>query len=128
MVLLNAGDQVPIIPLFEVVGNATKASPEQIGVIALNVGVTFGSTVIVKFVVVAHNPFNGVKRYVVVTELFKEGVQVPVIPLVEFEGNGAKKSPEHSVGMALNVGVITGLTVMDKFAVVAHCPVVGVNK
>jgi Glu-tRNA(Gln) amidotransferase subunit E-like FAD-binding protein len=126
--LLNAGDQVPIIPLFEVVGKAAKASPEQIGVIALNVGVIFGSTLIVKFVVVAHNPFNGVKRYVVVTVLFKDGVQVPVIPLVEFDGNAAKTAPEHIVGIALNVGVIIGLTVMDKLAVVAHCPVVGVNK
>jgi hypothetical protein len=114
--------------LFEVVGNATNASPEQIGVIALNVGVIFGSIVIVKLVVVAHKLLIGVNRYVVVTVLFIAGVQVPVIPLIEFEGNGAKKSPEHSVGMALNVGVITGLTVIDKFAVVAHCPVVGVKK
>ena len=29
-VLFNAGDHVPVIPLFEVVGNADKLAPEQI--------------------------------------------------------------------------------------------------
>lgn len=53
-VLFKAGDQVPLIPLVDVVGNADKLSPEQIGVIGLKVGVIFGFTVIVKVVVVAH--------------------------------------------------------------------------
>lgn len=48
------------MPLVEVVGNADKVAPEQIGVTALNVGVTFGFTVIVKVVVVAHCPTVGV--------------------------------------------------------------------
>lgn len=42
------------MPLVEVVGNADKVAPEQIGVTALNVGVTFGLTVMVKVAVVAH--------------------------------------------------------------------------
>ena len=52
-VLSSAGDQVPVIPLFDVVGNAASVAPEQIGATALNVGVMFGLTVIVKVVVVA---------------------------------------------------------------------------
>ena len=60
-VLFKAGDHEPVIPLFEVVGNADKVAPEQIGATALNVGVMFGLTVIVKVAVVAHCPAVGVK-------------------------------------------------------------------
>ena len=59
--LFRAGDQVPLIPLVEVVGNADKVAPEQIGATAAKVGVTFGLTVIVNVVVVAHCPAVGVK-------------------------------------------------------------------
>ena len=48
------------MPLVEVVGNADKVAPEQIGATALKVGVMFGLTVIVKVVVVAHCPAVGV--------------------------------------------------------------------
>ena len=54
VVLLTAGDQVPVIPLFEVVGNADKVAPEQIELTCVNVGVAFGVTVIVIFAIVAH--------------------------------------------------------------------------
>ena len=37
--LLSAGAQVPEIPLFDVVGNAAKVAPEQIGATAVKVGV-----------------------------------------------------------------------------------------
>jgi hypothetical protein len=60
VVLLIAGDQEPVIPLFEVVGNAGIVAPEQYGPTALKVGVTFGSIVIVKVCVVAHCPAVGV--------------------------------------------------------------------
>jgi hypothetical protein len=54
-VLFIAGNQVPVIPLVEVVGNAAKASPEQIAATAVNVGtIVFGFTVIVIVVLVAH--------------------------------------------------------------------------
>jgi hypothetical protein len=53
-VLFRAGDQVPVIPLIDVVGSGERAAPEQIGATAANVGVTFGFTVIVNVVVVAH--------------------------------------------------------------------------
>ena len=54
VVLFNAGDQVPVIPLLEVVGKALSVAPEQIAATGVNVGVTFGLTVIVSVVVVAH--------------------------------------------------------------------------
>jgi hypothetical protein len=59
--LFIAGDQVPEIPLFEIVGKVLKAAPAQIEATAVNVGVMFGLTVIVRFVVVAHCPADGVK-------------------------------------------------------------------
>ena len=59
-VLSKAGDQVPVIPLFDVVGSADKVAPEQIGATAVNVGVIFGLTVIVSVAVVAHCPAVGV--------------------------------------------------------------------
>ena len=58
--MFNAGDQLPVIPLSDVVGNADKAPPEQIGATGLNVGVTFELTVIVNEAVVAHCPTVGV--------------------------------------------------------------------
>jgi len=42
------------MPLLEVVGNAVRVAPEQMGATAVNVGVILGLTVIVKVVVVAH--------------------------------------------------------------------------
>ncbi len=59
-VLLIAGDQVPVIALFEVKGKAESVAPEQIAATCVNVGVTFGFTVIVMVAVVAHNPAVGV--------------------------------------------------------------------
>jgi len=60
VVLSKAGDQVPVMPLVDVVGNAVSVAPEHIGATELNVGVMFGSTVIVKVAVVAHCPAVGV--------------------------------------------------------------------
>ena len=47
--------------------------------------------------------------------------------MLEVVGNGAKVAPEQIGATALNVGVIFGLTVIVKVAMVAHCPAVGVN-
>ena len=52
--MLSAGDHIPVMPLVDVVGNATSRSPAQIADTALNVGVMTGLTVIVKVVLVAH--------------------------------------------------------------------------
>jgi len=61
IVLSKAGVHVPVMPLFDVVGNAVSVAPEQIGATAVNVGVMFGLTVIVNVAVVAHWPAVGVK-------------------------------------------------------------------
>ena len=53
-VLFSAGDQTPVIPLLDVVGNAASEAPEHIGATAVNVGIVFEFTVIVNVVVVAH--------------------------------------------------------------------------
>jgi len=60
VVLSKAGDQVPVIPLLEVVGNGVSVAPEQIGATAVNVGVMLEFTVIVRVAVVAHCPGSGV--------------------------------------------------------------------
>ena len=52
--MFSAGAHVPVIPLLEVVGKGANTAPEQMGATAVNVGVTFGLTVMVKVVVVAH--------------------------------------------------------------------------
>jgi hypothetical protein len=53
--LTTAGDQVPEIPLSDVVGNAGATDPEQIGAMAAKLGVTLGVTVISNVAVaVAH--------------------------------------------------------------------------
>ena len=52
--MFKAGDHVPVIPLFEVDGNATKIAPEQIEFTCVNVGVGFGVTEIVMVAVAAH--------------------------------------------------------------------------
>jgi hypothetical protein len=51
--------------------------------------------VIVNVVVVAHWPDVGVKVYVVVAELFKEGLQEPEMLLVEVVGRGGMEVPEQ---------------------------------
>ena len=53
-VLIVAGLHVPVIPLVDVVGRAGAALFWQSGAICVNAGVTFGVTVMVSVVVVAH--------------------------------------------------------------------------
>ena len=59
-VLSKTGDQVPVMPLVEVVGNGASVAPEQMAATGLKVGVTLGVTVMVSVVVVAHWPAVGV--------------------------------------------------------------------
>ena len=94
-VLLTAGDQVPVILSFEVVGNV-KDPPEQIGAICVKVGVTGAPTLTVIVVVVAHSPAVGVNVYVVVAVLLTAGDQVPVMPLFDVVGN--VKLPPEQIG------------------------------
>lgn len=53
-VLFSAGAHVPVIPLFDVVGNAVSAVPEQIGATAVKVGVMEVATCISIVVEEAH--------------------------------------------------------------------------
>ena len=116
-----------MIPLFDVVGSAPKAAPEQIAATAVKVGVIFGLTVIVSVVVVAQSPAVGVKVYVVVVVLFIAGAQVPVMPLLDVVGSAPNAAPEQIAATAVKVGVMLGLTVIVSVVVVAHWPAVGVK-
>ena len=53
-VLFNAGVQVPVMPLSDVVGRGASVVPEHIGATAVNVGVTLGLMVTVNVVAIAH--------------------------------------------------------------------------
>ena len=55
------------------------------------------------------------------------GLQVPVIPLVDVPGNVGAAEPEQNAGIAANVGVTFGVTVISSVVVVAHCPTAGVK-
>jgi hypothetical protein len=132
VLLTVAGFQVPVIPLDEVVTNVGTVPPLQIDkdVPKLNVGVRIGFTVTVNVVVVAHCPAVGVNVYVPVTVLLTmAGLHVPVILLVDVLGNVGTVPPEQIVSVVpkLNTGVMLGVTVTVKVAVVAHCPASGVN-
>jgi hypothetical protein len=94
-VLSNAGDQVPVMLLFDVVGKAFKVAPAQIEATCVNVGVTIGLTVIVIVAVEAHCPAVGVNVYVVVVVLSNAGDQVPVMLLFDVVGRALKVSPEQ---------------------------------
>ena len=59
--LIVAGLHVPGMPLFEVVGNAGAVLFWQSGPMAVNVGVTCGSIVMLKVAGIAHCPADGVK-------------------------------------------------------------------
>jgi len=111
------------MPLLEVVGNGFNVPPEQIGATAVKVGVMFGFIVMVSVVVVAHCPAAGVKVYVVVPAvavLTLAGLHVPVMPLVDVACKVAAELFWQRGPIALKVGVISGLMVMEKVAVVAH--------
>jgi hypothetical protein len=91
-------------------------------VVGLAIGVItgFDFTVMVRVVVVAHCPADGVKVYAVVAVLFNAGAQVPVMLLFDVVGKAANVAPEQIAGTAVKVGVTFGLTVMVKVVVVAH--------
>ena len=125
--MFKAGDQVPVILLSEVVGNAANAPPEHIAATGVKVGITVELTVRVNVVAVAHCPAVGVNAYVVVVVLFNAGDQVPVILLSDVVGNAAKAPSEQIAATGLKVGVTIRLTVMDNVVVEAHCPAAGVN-
>ena len=55
-----------------------------------------------------------------VAVLLNAGAHVPVIPLVDVNGNVGAAAPLQIAAIGLNVGVMFGLTVTVKVVVVAH--------
>jgi len=53
-VLINAGDQVPVIPFGEVAGKVIAGAPLQIAAIGAKSGVRIGLTITVNVVALAH--------------------------------------------------------------------------
>jgi hypothetical protein len=102
--------------------------PAQIVFTMLNVGITFGKTVIVFEAVAKHPTPVAVKIYVpVVVLLTVAGFHVPVKPLVEVVGKIGAVAPLQIGAIAANVAVIVGLTVTDNVVVIAHWPALGVK-
>jgi hypothetical protein len=128
VLLTVAGLQVPVIPLVDVVGNIGAVVPLHIGAIAAKVGVTMGLTVTDKVVALAQSPTVGVKVYVPLAVLLTvEGLQVPIIPLLDVVGKTGAVAPLQIAGIAVNVGVTIGFTVTDKLAVAIQLPELAVN-
>ena len=96
---------------------------------ALNEGVTSGSTVTLNVVTAAHWPASGVKVYVVVpgVEVLMVDDHEPLTPFVEVVGNTGAVSFWQILSMASKVGVIRSVTVTVRVVVVAHWPAAGVN-
>ena len=55
------------------------------------------------------------------------GLHVPVIAFVEVAGSVGAAVPLQKGGIALNVGMVLGVTVTVREAVVAHCVTAGVK-
>jgi hypothetical protein len=86
--------------------------------------------VILNVVVVPHWPAAGVNVYTdvpTVVVLMVAGFQVPVIPLVDVNGNAGATEFWHSGPMIANVGMIWLVIVTLNCTVVPHCPGSGVN-
>ena len=126
-VLSSAGDQLPVMPFFEMIGSGDKPSPEQMAETASKVGVTDGFTVMVNAAVVAHCPADGVKVYIFVCVLSKAGDQLPVMPFFEVIGSGFNPSPAQIAETASKVGVTNVFTMMFIVVLEAHCPATGVK-
>src|SRR5690606_26241481 len=124
-VLSTAGDHVPLIPLFDVVGNVNEV-PEQTGTGFENVGVTASSITTVIVVELAHPPLSGVKVYVVVAVLSTAGDHVPLIPLSDVVGN-VNEVPEQTGPGFENVGVTASSITTVIVVELAHPPLSGVK-
>lgn len=129
VLLITAGDQVPVMPLSDIAGSIGATEPSHIAAIELKVGVMFGKTVISIVDIVAHCPASGVNVYIPPTVLLTvAGDHVPVIPLVDINGNTGAIAPEQIGAMAAKVGDTLGITVISSVvAAVAHCPAAGVK-
>lgn len=104
------GLHVPLIPLFDVVGNVGAVAPLQILAGMLNVGVVRGVTVILIVTGKPHCPAAGVNVYVPLAVLLTvAGLHVPVIPLFDVAGSTGAVVPAQNAGIAVNEGTKIGL-------------------
>ena len=92
-VLLIAGDQIPVMLLFDVVGKV-NVPPLHIAATWVNIGVLGWFTITVIVAVVAHCPAIGVNVYDVVAVLLIAGDHVPVMLLFDVVGK-VNVPPEH---------------------------------
>ena len=98
-------------------------NPLHVALVGVLDAVTAVGTVIVIVVVVAHVGAAvdvGVKVYVVVAVLFIAGDHVPTILLFDVVGNALKLPPEQIAATCVNVGVVSGFTVMVIVVLIAH--------
>lgn len=127
--LSTVGDQVPVIPLFEVAGKTGTALPLQKLFAMVKVGATVVVTVTFKVNGAPHCPAAGVNKYApFAVLLITLGDQVPVIPLFEVVGKAGAVVPLHKVVGRVNVGVMLLLIATFKVNGALHCPAAGVNK
>ena len=126
--LTIAGFQVPGMPSLDIVGRIGAIVPAQNGETAVKVGATFGVTVTVRLVSVAHKPASGVNVYVAVSVLLTiAGLQLPVIPSFDVVGRIGAWVPAQSGETAVKVGATFGVTVTVWLVSKAHCPTVGMK-
>ena len=125
-VLSRAGDQFPVIPSLELVGNSLIVSPSHTESIAANEGVVIASITTVIVADRAHCPGSGVNVYSVVNVLLIAGLQVPEIPSFEVETN-INEFPLHTGSNCVKLVVVACSTTTVIVAFEAHCPAVGVN-
>ena len=121
-VLITAGLQVPVMPLFDNAGNAGGTEFWQSGPIWVKVGRICGVMVTSMKVATPHcDGLSGVKLKVnvpAVVVLMTAGLQVPVIPLFETFGNAGGAEFWQSGPICVNAGSICGLMVIFMVAVV----------
>jgi hypothetical protein len=132
LVLIVAGDQVPVIPSEDINGNVGGLLLRHNGPIGLKFGVRFGLTKISIVKIEAHSEISGVNVYIVVPEVVVFmifGDQVPVIGgvLLELFGNGGGIIPWQRVDIGVKEGSISGVIVIDIVVVIAHWLASGVN-
>lgn len=107
----TAGLHVPLIPLPDVLGsNGTVPLPQITSEVPnVNVGVMLGMTVTFMVAGKPHWPAVGVKIYDPEAWLsITEGLQVPLMPLVDVVGKGCGVEPAQKGVILLNFGVNTG--------------------
>ena len=120
-VLIAAGLQVPVMPLFDVNGSEGATELRQSEPNGLNAGVTFGVTVTSTVVDIAHWPAVGVNVYVPLAVLLTTaGDQVPLMPFVDVNGSTGAIAPEQIDATAAKVGATFGVTVTSNVVGVAH--------